>query len=292
MKPTFIIAGCGKCGTTTLAYLLAQHPNVFVSKPKEPNFLSYDSIYSKGWEWYESLFEQGKDKAARGEASVSYTLEEYESKVCDRISKYLPDVRLIYIARNPFKRLESVYREHHNSGHQHGWYLPFSLKEAVSYRPKMLINSLYWQRTEEFRSIIPGDQTLYLCLEDLQNNPKEILQRCFEFIGVDPKFVVELSETKLNQGSQKMYDTKLMRFIRTHKLTNKIYQQLPKQIHQIITPLMRRCFGNEEIYWEPSFREYFINQISNDVQKFLEACGKPSDFWGDEFKLEKTTQAT
>jgi hypothetical protein len=109
MKPTFLIAGCGKCGTTTLAYLLDQHPDVFVSKPKEPNFLSYDRVYSQGWQWYEFLFESGANQTARGEASVSYTLEEYESRVCERISKYLPDIRVIYIARNPFKRLESVY---------------------------------------------------------------------------------------------------------------------------------------------------------------------------------------
>ena len=121
MKPTFIIAGCGKCGTTTLAHLLNQHPDVFVSQPKEPNFLSYDDVYSKGWDWYESLFEQGANKTACGEGSVSYTLKEYESKVSERISKYLPSVRLIYIARNPYKRLESVYREHYNSGHIHNW---------------------------------------------------------------------------------------------------------------------------------------------------------------------------
>lgn len=136
MKPTFIIAGCGKCGTTTLAYLLGRHPDVFVSKPKEPNFLSDECVYSKGWEWYQSLFEEGANKKARGEASVSYTLEEYESIVIDRISQHLPDIRIIYIARNPFKRLESVYREHHNIGHQYGWYLPYSLKDAVAYRPQ------------------------------------------------------------------------------------------------------------------------------------------------------------
>jgi hypothetical protein len=285
MKPTFLVVGCGKCGTTTLSYLLAQHPDVFVSNPKEPNFLSYDRVYSQGWEWYESLFTKGVNKIARGEASVSYTLEEYESKVCDRISQYLPEIRVIYIARNPFKRLESVYREHHNSGYQNGWYMPYSLKEAVDYLPQMVTNSLYWQRTEAFRAILPAERILYLCLEDLQANLDVMLRKCFEFIGVDSSIVISPSKDRLNEGSQKMYDTKLMRLIRTQKLANNIYQQLPKQVRELATPILRKPFGEKEIYWEPSLRQEFRKTIANDVQKFLSACDRPTNFWGEEFVI-------
>lgn len=283
MKPTFAIAGCGKCGTTTLAYLLNQHPEVFVTQPKEPNFLSYDSVYCRGWQWYESLFERGKELPARGEASVSYSLAEYEAKVSARISQYLPDLRLIYIARNPFKRLESVYREHHDSGHQHGWHLPHTLPAAVAYRPQMLTNSLYWQRTAAFRSILPDSQLLYLCLEDLQENPDKILRKCFEFMGVDTSFIVDCSRDRLNEGSQKMYDTKLMRFMRNHQVIADIYEKFPSKVRQIFQPFLRKSFDNKTIDWELEFRDYFIEQMAEDVQNFLAACNKSPDFWGKEF---------
>ena len=283
MKPTFAIVGCGKCGTTTLAYLLGQHPDVFITRCKEPNFLSWESVYTQGWQWYESLFEEGKYLAARGEASVSYSLAEYEVDVCERIARYLPDLRIIYIARNPFQRLESVFREHHDSGHQHGWNLPFTLAEAVNYRPQMLINSLYWQRTASFRSILPSSQILYLCLEDLQENPDVVLKECFGFIGVDPSFSIDRSHTKLNEGGQKMYDTKLMRLIRDHPNVEKIYGRLPAQIRLRFMPLLRRSFSGKAIEWEPAFKDRFINDMAEDVRSFLHACNKPADFWGREF---------
>jgi hypothetical protein len=283
MKPTFLIAGCGKCGTTTLAHLLDQHPDVFITQPKEPNFFSYDAIYAQGWEWYESLYEKGRDQVARGDASVSYSMEEYETAVCERISGYVPDVRVIYIARNPFKRLESVYREHHDSGHQKGWHLPHSLEKAVEYRPQMVINSLYWQRTAPFRSNLGEKQVLYLCLEDLQNNPSEALKLCFEFIGVDPTIGIPDPRIQLNEGSKKMYDTKLMRAIRTYYVANRLYQELPERIKGAILPLLRRPFGDRIIDWEPGFRQEFVEWMAGDVRGFLEACGKAADFWGKEF---------
>lgn len=293
MKPTFMIAGCGKCGTTTLASLLGRHPDIFVSKPKEPNFLAYDSIYDRGWEWYSSLFEGGEDKIACGEASVSYSLEEYESKVAQRISRYLPNIKVIYIARNPFKRLESVYREHHDSGHNYNWHMPYGLDKAVRYRPQMLTNSLYWQRrTAIFRQILAADRILYLCLEDLQANPDRVLQRCCQFIGVDPSKKIDRAHHRLNQGKNKMYDTRLMRFIRTHELANKIYQKLPQKIYKLATPILRQPFGDKRIYWEPTFRQEFIDRMKDDVGRFLEAAGKSSDFWGREFTSDKKVIST
>lgn len=38
MLPTFLIVGAEKAGTTTLAGMLAEHPEVYVSTPKELRF--------------------------------------------------------------------------------------------------------------------------------------------------------------------------------------------------------------------------------------------------------------
>ena len=38
--PDFIIAGAPKCGTTALAFFLSEHPNVCISRIKEPRFFT------------------------------------------------------------------------------------------------------------------------------------------------------------------------------------------------------------------------------------------------------------
>ncbi|RLF35719.1 MAG: sulfotransferase, partial [Thermoplasmata archaeon] len=102
MLPNFVIAGPPKSGTTSLLFYLERHPDVFVIN--EPHFFSRN--YEKGIEWYESLFEKHKKEKAVGEKSPSYF---FDPKVPLRIKKHIPDVKLIFIFRDPIKRAYSEY---------------------------------------------------------------------------------------------------------------------------------------------------------------------------------------
>ena len=280
MRPNLLIAGCGKCGTTTLSYLLDKHPQIYMSKPKEPNFLSYANVFDKGWEWYESIFLPGKGCKVLGEASVSYTMEEYENSVMNKIKEHLKDIKVIYIARNPINRLESVYMEHHDSGYKNGWLLPYDLQEATKYRPEMLKNSLYWERTEYLRQILPNENILYLCLEDLVNTPQNLLDECYEFLCVDPFIIKNADTVQKNKSSLKSYDSKLLRFLKKRKT---IFDLQPDFLIKLENKFLRNSFGNATIHWDRDFREYFINFMKKDVSNYLRLANKPSDFWGREY---------
>ena len=73
MLPTFIVIGAGKAGTTSLWGYLRDHPQVFMSDPKELDFFTVEHNWSKGVGWYEAHFADAGDAVARGEASGSYT---------------------------------------------------------------------------------------------------------------------------------------------------------------------------------------------------------------------------
>lgn len=73
MTPNYLVIGASKCATSSLCANLGQHPDVFMTHPKEPSFFSHDPIYARGWDWYLSLFEDAGDVSARGEGSTSYT---------------------------------------------------------------------------------------------------------------------------------------------------------------------------------------------------------------------------
>jgi len=51
MKPTFLVIGAAKAGTTSRCARLGSHPDVFISEPKETNFFAYDKLFAKGSEW-------------------------------------------------------------------------------------------------------------------------------------------------------------------------------------------------------------------------------------------------
>ena len=49
-RPTFLILGTSKAGSTSLYHYLSQHPDIFMSQPKEPPFFQVE--YQRGIDYY------------------------------------------------------------------------------------------------------------------------------------------------------------------------------------------------------------------------------------------------
>ena len=74
-RPNFVILGAPKCGTTALSEYLRDHPQVFVSRPKEPHYFcdEWDYYYAPGErseEHYLRLFADADDEPPGGRRGV------------------------------------------------------------------------------------------------------------------------------------------------------------------------------------------------------------------------------
>ncbi len=67
-KLSLIVPGLSKCGTSTLCAMLAQHPQIAFSNPKEPLFFC-NSDYENLWSYYFSVFPPPNDRLVFGEGS-------------------------------------------------------------------------------------------------------------------------------------------------------------------------------------------------------------------------------
>ena len=105
--PNLIVIGAQKCGTSGLHYYLSLHPEVSMSTPKELNYFIEERNLPRGIEWYSRHF----DPAARcrGEASPNYTAYPQHLGVPERIAAVVPDVRLVYIVRDPIERITAHF---------------------------------------------------------------------------------------------------------------------------------------------------------------------------------------
>lgn len=103
-NPTFIVIGAAKAGTTSLFHYLTQHPEVFMAPEKEIHY--FDAKYRKGHNWYLSKFNKSKNSKARGEATPMYC---FYPKAIERIHKFDPKLKLIFLLRNPVDRAISHY---------------------------------------------------------------------------------------------------------------------------------------------------------------------------------------
>jgi len=113
--PTFIVGGAQKAGTSWLSRNLARHPEVFVA-PGEIHFFDSDTNFRRGIAWYAAHFAESGASTAIGEKSPGYLnlirTTECQAHVPKRVRAIIPDVRLIFILRDPVHRAISAARHH------------------------------------------------------------------------------------------------------------------------------------------------------------------------------------
>ncbi|MGD9633118.1 MAG: sulfotransferase domain-containing protein [Pirellulales bacterium] len=106
--PKLLVIGAQKCGTSALFHYLAQHPRLVPSIEKEVEFFQSDLRYGYGMEWYANRWPTKVPAGAvRFEASPAYLATQ---GAAERIRRWLPDVRIVAILRDPVLRAYSAWQ--------------------------------------------------------------------------------------------------------------------------------------------------------------------------------------
>lgn len=176
MKPTFIGIGAQKAATSWLHGVLGNHPDVFVSEPKELDFFSY--YFDRGYEWYERFFADGADKLHRGETSPSYL---YNPTVAARARAYAPDLKVIAILRDPVSRAFSNHLHEIRKGHLRGSEL---FEDGLANNPCYVEQGLYAKHLSVWFDVFPREQILVLLSEEIDKDPATQLDKVYAFLGV------------------------------------------------------------------------------------------------------------
>lgn len=190
--PNLFVAGAQKSASSSLHEYLKQHPDIFMSVPKETNYFSYDKEYVRGLTYYSSLFAGAENCRIRGESSIGYMMF---PDAIDRIKKDIPNPKFIFILRNPIDRVYSHYwflrgrayedrqfleafmheneREPVHTEHIHGmfkFYYQFGL-------------SCKW--ILKYMEVFGKDSIYVMTSESLRVDPLKALNGCFEFLGLE-----------------------------------------------------------------------------------------------------------
>ncbi len=179
--PNFLIIGAQKAGTTSLYEYLRHHPQVFMPEPKELNFFVESFSWSKGLDWYESNFADAGEALAVGEASPTYSMYPALPGVPERVAQIIPDVRLIYLLRDPIERMRSGYLNALATGAEHR-----PIREALVCDARYLCASSYALQIDHYLRFFDRSQMLLILSEDLRYSREETLTRVFEFLGIKP----------------------------------------------------------------------------------------------------------
>jgi hypothetical protein len=184
MLPNLLVIGAAKCGTTSLHYYLGIHPEIFMSDPKELNFWQLPECLEHLSE-YESKFPT--DHPIRGESSIQYTTYPIWPGTAERIHRAVPDMKLIYLVRDPVSRAIADYvQQCANRRESRGIDAAFADPEDPNNRYIAL--SRYATQLEQYLDYFPRSNLLVLEQTALRAQRASTLRAVFSFLGVEEEF--------------------------------------------------------------------------------------------------------
>lgn len=195
--PDFIIGGAPKCGTTSLHFILSQNPAVGIPDDEihffdaddpigHPDFL-FDGPDGLDWRdpnpgnleslgWYAGRFSKLAGCACLGEDSTIYLQSEVAA---ERIAKMLPDVRLIFMLRNPVKRAYSQYWHLMTRGRT-----TCSFEKALRVHPSVILGSTYAPHLRRYLEIFGPNRVRIVLFEDFLADQQGFIDGITDFLDV------------------------------------------------------------------------------------------------------------
>ena len=271
--PTFILIGAMKCGTTSLHHYLDAHPQICGSDPKEPDFFLRRN--EKDLAWYKQCFQEPAQ--AYGEASTNYTKYPAFQGVPERMHRVLPDLKLLYLVRDPIERAVSHYAHNRAAGRESR-----SVDEA--FRPvddnHYLQTSCYHFQLSQYLEHYSKERVLVIESERLRADRGQVLREIFSFLGVDtaveaPAFEKEYHTTsgKLKPGvSTFLQETQLGRW-----LTSAGKALLPQALLERGLGMFRTDVERPSLS-KPT-RERMRAYLRKDIDHLRTLTGKDFDAW-------------
>lgn len=179
--PNFLIAGVQKAGTSWLHRRLAQHPDFFMSSPKELHFFEEaPKVASKdAWKSYLEVFATSGDVRWRGESTPNYfhsgagrfsPAGRADSAV--EIAKRLgDDLHVVVSLRDPVSRAVSAYWHQFRKGR-------LDLTDSIFRQPNgwsIIDFGLYKRHYEHWAGIIDPGRLHIVLHDDLVADPRAFL---------------------------------------------------------------------------------------------------------------------
>lgn len=197
--PRLLIIGAQKAGTTTLAALLARHPDIALGTLKEPDF--YTRRWSRGLDWYRANYPE-PDVPWLIDASPSYTGGHADPETGDpmpvaaRIAETVTEPRFIFVMRDPVARAWSAYWHEVRFGDE-----TRAPEDALAPDTGYIRLGIYADRLAEFIERFSTTHLLPLRFETVTGDQQATMDSVSDFLGIPP-MTVESRPLAKNVGFQ------------------------------------------------------------------------------------------
>jgi hypothetical protein len=267
-----IIPGFPKSGTSSLHDYLDQHPNICMSKPKEPHFFTNTAHWQKGVAYHNGLFmEQDDHTLFFGESSTNYCIWPEAVK---RIKEKLDCPKIIFLVRDPVQRLLSHYRWMYKLGLETNGLMK-AIMDDDKFHPDKHLMGCYKSYVEfsSYSKFLPiwlenfGKQNIFfISSKDLKENPLITMNECFNFLGLSPITHINMVEKNTTNAT---------RALKKSRFSQRLKKGIPRNFQIAIAkiPLAKKIwrmkFGGRNIK-PPEISKHCLQELTQILRKDID----------------------
>ena len=297
--PTFLIIGAARSATTALSGQLDQHPDVFITTPKEMHFFAHAGrpttyngpgddemmnrhIITEPSE-YLDLYAAAGNTTARGEGSVSTLYAPQHAP--DAIKQWAdPNVKLVAMLREPSARAHSSYLYLRSRGRE----LLQTFAEGLAAEPDRIDRGFHhmWhysamsQYSEQLPTFVEafGDRLLTVVFEEYRDDPATHLASISEHIGIDSTFPFDATGS-VNRGGAPRSETfaKSLAALRTFEPISKVIKATtPRSLRERVR---QANLAKSDTEVEAPVLAELYEKHEADRQSVYDILGRTVDAW-------------
>ena len=279
--PNLFLVGQPRTGTSALHNVLNQHPNIFMSIPKEPVYFAKDlhaesDLFHKRAKFfhfreesqYLKIFNSIGQQKIAGESTSVYL---YSKAAAREIHRFNPDAKIIMMFREPVSWLCSYHAKacqilgEDRLNFSEGLKLEAERKKGRFLSKDVMAPSLLFyseflkfrQQIERYSQLFNPANIKIIIYDDYKSNNPKIVNEVFQFLDVDTEIVPQFKELNASKSSARW--PIMQRII-----------QFPYLIKIALKILPRNIFGKISLYyWEYFFNANEENKIDPQLRKSL-----------------------
>jgi hypothetical protein len=282
-KPNFFVVGEPKSGTTALHEFLNQHPQITMSRVKEPYHFCTDlheesdrfhgkKLYFKyrDKEKYFSLFDNDKKYKASGESSTFYI---WSKEAARNIYNFNADSKIIIFLRNPIDFIQSLHSHWVAETYENIYNFNDALSAEAerkndwakipsrAYFPSMLFYTSmvdYSRQVGNFLNVFDREQIKIVIFENFLRNNATIFKEILHFLEVDATFIPKFEKVNTSKKPRSKTINYIAQNIYFLEIMKKI---LPYNIHKKVKKI------GQNILWEKTNRKQICDALYFDLSK-------------------------
>ncbi len=290
--PDFLVIGAMKAGTTALHDHLAQHPELFLSNKKEPQYFSSPSegvlpswVLSTDVEsqhrmvthrdQYQQLFAHRGDRLA-GESSVLYL---NDPPAAARAAAANPNMKIIAVLREPAARAFSAWSFLVRLGLE-----DLDFEAALGAESERVMGpgfhyvgmGGYSSALEPWIEAFGRDQVLAIEFSEFARNTPEAMNQICRFLGVDPTLLPDVVQMR-NTGGQIPTGRFQRWFVRRVRII--VSDRIPSRIAHPINVIWQRLFMKDVEPMTEAVAEDIRTRLIGETERLEQLLGWDLSSW-------------